>query len=281
MRICIEILKIGRFLKLENNERIQAEKLLGIRSAIEYLYKAGVSDKITKKKISNATKILYPKQKQYQISTVTLSNDFYKKKVPEIINEVFRDKEPYKYLESARDRKKEITEAKIKQVVRYVEKLAKKIRDNEVETDRPFPTKSFLAKHIKKDLGYTYNFSIKTYEWIYIDCFLNVIRSNENSNDQNNCYVSIKKYNKLVQEKKRIEKELNNIILGKYVNITGRNSDKFLFDSGDGYDRLHNTQIKADKLLNLFEKSNFIFDKQKNVNAYKLINYIIENCTDD
>ncbi|MED4698710.1 hypothetical protein P9436_06560 [Lysinibacillus capsici] len=268
---------------MENNERIQAEKLIGIRGAIEYLYKAGVSGKITKKKISDATKTLYPKQKQYQISTVSLSNDFYKKKVPEIISEVFCDKEPYQYLELARDRKKENTEAKTKQVVRYVKKLAKKIRENEVETDRQLPTKSFLAKYIKNELGYTYNFSIKNYEWIYYDCFLNEIKFNENSCNQkdNISYVSIGKYNKLVQEKKRIENELNNILLGKYVNITGRKSDKFLFDKGDGYDRLHNTQIKTDKLLNIFEKSNFIFDKQKNVNAFKLIDYIIENCTEE
>ncbi|UDK97565.1 hypothetical protein EYB33_15170 [Lysinibacillus sphaericus] len=268
---------------MENNERIQSDKLIGIRGAIEYLYKAGVSSRITKKKISDATKILYPKQKQYQISTVSLSNDFYKKKVPEIISEVFKVKEPYQYLEFARERKKEITEAKVKQVVRYVKKLAKKIRENEVITDRPLPTKSFLAKNIKNNLGYTYNFSIKTYEWIYYDCFLNEIISSENSSEpkDNNRYISFEKYNKLAQEKKRIENELNNIMLGKYVNLTGRNSNKFLFDKGDGYDKLHNTIIKTDKLLKLFEKSNFIFDKQKNVNAFKLINYIIENCTDE
>lgn len=266
------------------NTIVQQRKIEGIKIAIKHLHEMGVKDLMNKKLISDTTKQLFPNKQDYQVSRVTLSNDFYKQQLPKLVKDFlhYNNLSSNKDLEMARQIKDKNFQKKMKELQRFSKDLAIKIKNGEVNTEKEIPTKSFLSNEIKKYFGYSINLSMKQYSSLYSEFFLEELLSeelyDEESRNQSK-FVEMSKYRKLLREKQIAEKEFNRLIYEQFQNYYTKQEDN-LFAKGDGFLELHETEIDLNLLFDYIEKElKNIYSSQKSVNAFKLVRTLIENCS--
>lgn len=265
------------------NILIQQKKIEGIQKALDYLHKTGVKNLMNKKLISDTTKHLYPNNSDYQVSQVTLSNDFYKEQVPKMVKVIINSNNPNSFqdLNIARQVKDKKFQKKLKDLQRFSKELAIKIKSGEVTTEKEIPPKSFLTNEIKNHFGYTVNLSMKQYNMLY-PYFVNELMGEEHNQGESKNktdFVKISKYKKVVREKQIAETEFSNLLNQRFYNYYPTD-ERDLFSKGDGFEALQQHEIDIKSLFNFMENDlKNLFQSQKSVNAFKLVRLLIKNCS--
>lgn len=266
------------------NTLIQQKKIEGIKVALNHLHEMGVKNLMNKKLISETTKQLFPYDQDYQVSRVTLSNDYYKQQLPKLVKDFSNHYNPnsHKNLKTARQIKNKNFRKKMKELQRFCKELAIKIKSGEVKTEKEIPPKSFLTNEIKQHLGYSVNLSMKHYSFLYPNFFLEELLSEEFYDEENKNqtkFVEISKYKKLHREKQIAEIEFNNLVSKQFRNYYLKQENN-LFAKGDGFIELHNMDIDLNLLFGFIEKElKYVYSNQKSVNAFKLVQTLLENCS--
>jgi len=268
---------------MNKNALIKQKKIEGIQNALDYLHKMGVKNLMNKKLISETTKQLYPNNGDYQVSQVTLSNDFYKEQVPKMVKALINSNNPNSFqdLNIARQVKDKNYQKKLKKLQRFSKELANKIKSGELATEKEIPSKSFLTKKIKNQFGFTVNLSMKQYNMLYPD-FVNELMGEGNNQWEavnKTDFVQISKYKKVVREKQVAETEFGNLLNQKFSNYYLAD-ERDLFSKGDGFEALHQHEIDIKSLFNFMDNDlKKVYQSQESVNAFKLVRLLIENCS--
>lgn len=276
---------------MNQNELDRLNKEFGIRSAIRALFEIGVENLNNKKLIAAKTKELFPDNPKHRISQNSLSNPYYQRRIPELIHEETRLRNP-----SIKKAQKEAVKAKQKNLKNkyrlletFCKKLALSIKEGTIVPDKPIPTKKFLSnwlqeqmrqklKEENKNVGtkLAINLSMPQYKDLY-STFLNELQNESVESYTSKKVVEKFKYDRLKRDLVIKENEYNNLIRNFFVNSSSSNEkDPFIF--GDGFEKLAETEVDITKLKNSIEEILLPYKKQKSINAFQLIKAIIEKC---
>ncbi|MEY8757771.1 hypothetical protein AB9M93_25315 [Peribacillus frigoritolerans] len=279
---------------MNQNEIDRQQKEVGIRAAINALFKIGVENLNNKKLIAAKTRELFPDNPKKQISQNSLSNPYYQKRIPELILEETRLRNP-----SIKKAQKEAVKTKQKNLKKkyllleiLCRKLALSIKEGTLVPDKPIPTKKFLSNWLQEQMRQkiidenknsdgklSINLSMPQYKGLY-STFLNELQKGNSENTQSNKVVEKFKYERVKRDLIIKENEYKNLVRHFFIN-SGSQDKNDPFISGDGFEKLATIEVDIRQLKHSLEEIILPYKKQKRVNAYQLIKIIIEKCEAD